>query len=88
VKTRVVNIRNEPCDVYCGRPSMWGNRFRIGPDGDRATVIAKYRTWILTRPALLALLPLVQGKVLGCNCAPLPCHVDVIAELADERAAA
>ena len=28
--------------VYIGRGSKWGNPFRIGPDGDRAAVIAKY----------------------------------------------
>lgn len=28
--------------VYIGRGSKWGNPVRIGPDGDRATVIAKH----------------------------------------------
>jgi hypothetical protein len=28
--------------VYIGRGSKWGNPFRIGRDGDRAAVIAKY----------------------------------------------
>ena len=30
---------------------------------------------------LLAALPELQGKVLGCWCAPLPCHGDVLVEL-------
>lgn len=49
----------------------------------RAEVIAKYRAWILTQQALLAALPGLRGKILGCRCAPLPCHGDVLAELAD-----
>ena len=32
---------------------------------------------------LLALLPDLRGRRLGCWCAPLPCHAMVIAELAD-----
>ena len=32
--------------VYIGRGSKWGNPFRIGPDGDRAAVIAKYECWL------------------------------------------
>ena len=32
--------------VYIGRGSKWGNPFRIGIDGDRAAVIAKYERWL------------------------------------------
>jgi len=32
--------------VYIGRGSKWGNPFRIGPEGDRAAVIAKYERWL------------------------------------------
>ena len=32
--------------VYIGRGSKWGNPFRIGPDGDRAAVIAKHERWL------------------------------------------
>ena len=41
---RVLNKRGTGIPVgafYIGRGSKWGNPFRIGPDGDRATVIAK-----------------------------------------------
>lgn len=81
---RTVNIhRGDPYDVYVGRPSLWGNPFMIGRDGNRAEVIAAYRAWLLTKPELLARLPELRGKRLGCYCAPLPCHGDVLAELAD-----
>jgi hypothetical protein len=81
--TRVVHWRREACDVRIDRPSIWGNPFRIGPDGTRHQVIQKYRAWILTQPHLLARLPELRGKVLGCWCAPQACHGDVLAELAD-----
>jgi len=81
--TRVVHWREEVCDVRIDRPSIWGNPFKIGPDGTRHQVIQKYRAWILTQPHLLARLPELRGKTLGCWCAPRPCHGDVLAELAD-----
>ena len=82
--TRVVHCRHEPFDVYIGRPSKWGNPFIIGRDGDRYGVIAEYRQWIRTQPELLAALPQLRGKVLGCYCAPLQCHGDVLKELVEE----
>jgi hypothetical protein len=83
--TRVVHWRREVCDVRIDRPSIWGNPFRIGPDGTRHQVIQKYRAWILTQPHLLARLPELRGKVLGCWCKPGECHGDVLAELADAK---
>lgn len=32
--------------VYIGRPSLLGNPYRIGKDGVRAEIIAKYRIWL------------------------------------------
>jgi Domain of unknown function (DUF4326) len=82
-RTLVVHQSNAPFDVYIGRPSKWGNPFVIGKDGDRVTVINKYRTWLTTQPQLIAALSELKGKRLGCWCAPLPCHGDVLAALAD-----
>lgn len=75
--------RGKRFDVYVGRPSKWGNPFLLGQDGDRETVIRKYRGWLTTRPELMRALPELKGKVLGCYCAPLPCHADVLAEMAN-----
>ena len=84
-KTRVVHCKKEPFDVYIGRPSKWGNPFRIGRDGSREEVIQKYRHWILANPVLVAQLPTeLKGKRLGCWCKPYACHGDALAELADE----
>jgi len=71
-----------PNTVYVGRPTKWGNPFRIGVDGDRKEVVRKYREWLKKKlgedPTFLE--PL-KGKDLACWC-PLdkPCHVDVLLE--------
>jgi hypothetical protein len=99
VTTTVVNLkghRDDPefADVeYVGRAMHRGgwhlaasplaSPFRPGPDGSRAEVVARYREYLLARPDLLALLPGLRGRRLGCWCVPEPCHAQVIAELAD-----
>ncbi len=90
-KTRVVHCQREPYDVYIGRAvprkklkaSPWANPFMIGQDGTRDEVIAKYRAWLATQPDLLAALPELRGKTLGCWCYPETCHGEILAELAD-----
>ena len=81
--TRVVHCRRSPFDVLIDRTTKWGNPFVLGRDGTRAEVIAKYEAWIKTQPALVAALPELKGKILGCRCAPKPCHGDVLARLAE-----
>lgn len=92
---RVVNVKSgEPYDIYVGRAnpryglsaSPFANPFRIGPDGSRDEVITKYRAWLLAQPALVARLPELRGKVLACWCKPLPCHGDVLVDLANAQA--
>jgi Domain of unknown function (DUF4326) len=63
--------------------SKWANPFTIGRDGDREEVSARYREYLLLSPELVAALPELRGKVLGCWCKPEACHGDVLAELAD-----
>ena len=70
-------------DVYIGRPSVWGNPFEIGRDGTREQVIARYRAWVRTQPDLMARLPELRGKTLGCWCAPHACHGEILLELAE-----
>lgn len=81
--TRVVHCKKASYDVYIGRPSKWGNPFVIGPDGTRDEVIAKYRAWLLAQPALVAALPELKNKTLGCWCAPQACHGDVLVDLSN-----
>jgi len=90
----------QPGDIYIGRPSPLGNPFVLGRDGDRATVIAQYRRWLIAQRAagpgnagfdeLTRLVALAKRRPLRlmCFCKPLACHGDVIAELLHELGAA
>lgn len=86
-RTVVVNARKEPYDVYIGRAQgergRFGNPFVVGQDGTREEVIERYAAWLHKQPDLLALLPTLRGKRLGCWCKPAACHGDVLAQLAD-----
>jgi hypothetical protein len=91
---KVWNKRDPKCPkdaIYVGRPSKWGNPFKIGKDAhgrywDREQVIELYRHWLLTneQDGLLLDLPELRGRDLVCWCAPLPCHADVLLELANK----
>ena len=89
--TRVVHCKKEKYDVYIGRPSKWGNPFtHIGSSKPgvimvetREEAIERYRDWILNGDGqhLLADLPELKDKVLGCWCKPNACHGDILVEL-------
>jgi hypothetical protein len=99
VTTTVIKIntkRPDDYDVYIGRRNRWipkskpgsdgkwGNSFTIGKNGTRDEVIQKYRDWIMIQPKLLKQIPIeLKDRRLGCWCKPLPCHGDVLAELAN-----
>lgn len=72
--------------VYIGRPSLWGNPFTIGPDGDRDEVIRKYSDYMQAHPELRqAAKNHLRGKDLVCFCAPLPCHGDILILIANSK---
>ncbi len=83
-QTTIVNKYREPFDIYIGRPSLFGNPYRIGPDGSREDVIQKYREYFYHRletdPVFKRDVLNLRGKRLGCYCKPQACHGDVIAE--------
>ena len=87
---RVVHMKREPYDVRIDRQTHWGNPFVIGKDGNREQVIAKYRAWIM-EPDNAHMIEYakkqLRGKVLGCWCAPKPCHGDVLLEIANQTEA-
>lgn len=80
---RVVHCKREPYDVYIGRPSKWGNPWKIGVDGTREDVIRLYERYILDSELIHDISDL-RGKILGCYCHPKPCHGDVLVRLANE----
>lgn len=86
---KVLNKRtdNIPSDaIYVGRPSKWGNPFKIGKDGNRAQVITAYMSYCSLRlQSEPHWLDELKGKDLVCWCSPLPCHADVLLELANQE---
>lgn len=85
-RTKVVHCtKGKHYDVYIGRPSKWGNPFKIGKDGTREEVVQKYEAWLLGQPELVQEAKReLRGKILGCWCHPLKCHGDILARIADE----
>ena len=76
---RVVHCKKEPYDVYIGRGSKWGNKYRIGVDGTREEVISKFEMYMMEPDNdLIDQLPELVGKGLGCHCAPKACHGDIL----------
>lgn len=89
----------DPANVYIGRAgvvfidgqrfpqnaSPFCNPFKVGKDGTREEVIAKFRIYMEARlakePQLRARFLALRGMNLGCWCAPEPCHGNVLLEL-------
>lgn len=82
--TKIVHCKREPYDVYIGRPSKWGNPFKVGVDHKRGECVDLYEEYILQRPELLADLHELKGKTLGCWCKPYRCHGDVLVKLCEK----
>jgi len=97
-RSRAKGCRMPENTVYVGRPSKWGNPFRIGvPNADdcmtcadAAEAVLKYRSELTTFRGGFTGLTVVEiqrelrGKHLACFC-PLdqPCHADVLLEIAN-----
>ncbi len=87
----VVHCKKASFDVYVGRPTKWGNpythlsygkgKFRVAT---REEAVASYEKWLLSQPELIKQARAeLRGKVLGCWCAPLACHGDILARVAN-----
>lgn len=74
---------------YPQTDSPFANPFKVGKDGTREDVIEKYRKYIEARlekePDLARALTELKGKTLGCWCAPLACHADVLCDILTDR---
>jgi Domain of unknown function (DUF4326) len=62
------------------RRSPWFNPAK-GRKTDHDRAVEEYRSYISGRPDLLARLPELRGKVLGCWCYPSACHGHRLIEL-------
>lgn len=83
--TTVVNIKTDKkFDVYIGRPSKFGNPYRIGKGQTRSEVLLAYSVYFEVRmnkdDDFRKAVEALRGKTLGCYCKPQPCHGDVIAD--------
>lgn len=73
------------------RPTRWSNpfshleysraKFKVA---SVAEALRCYELWLPDQLELIADLFMLHGKVLGCVCAPRPCHGYILARLADE----
>ena len=62
--------------VYVGRPSKWGNPFRVEVYG-RSEAIVRYENFLLNSE-LLNDLDELYNKQIVCHCYPLACHGDIL----------
>ena len=99
-RTRVVKLQRragkvvQGCDVYIGRAcnmggwklpgSKWQNPYSV-QWYPREKCLELYEGYLRSKPELLAQLPELRGKTLGCWCAPEACHGDVLIKLLKER---
>lgn len=82
-KPRLLNVRSgsPPGAIYIGRPSKWGNPYRVVQYG-RPESIALYEEYLVAS-GLVDDIEELRGKDLVCWCAPLPCHGAILLELAN-----
>lgn len=85
-----------PDTVYVGRPSLFGNPFKI-EDWGRTGAVEAFRLYLKHHHAGKAMATFVEinmrGKSLVCWCPlvdkdgnPVPCHADVLLEIANAEA--
>jgi hypothetical protein len=82
-RKRTKGWKMPPNTVSVCRPGRWGNPFKVGPDGDAAEVVRRFKAEMpeFTRWAAVAEL---RGQNLACWCRlDQPCHADVLLELAN-----
>jgi hypothetical protein len=83
---KVYNKRDKdyPKDaIYVGRPTKWGNPYRVGIHGTRSEVVRRYRE-SLAESDKQDIRSRLKGKDLVCWCAPEACHADVLLEIAND----
>ncbi|MBA2308407.1 MAG: DUF4326 domain-containing protein [Pseudonocardiales bacterium] len=84
-RRRSAGWRTPPGAVYVGRPSKWGNRYRIGIDvRDAAHAVELYERWVDREGLHNVIRAELAGRDLVCWCPPdSPCHADVLLRIAN-----
>lgn len=80
--------------VYVGRPTIFGNPFKVGNGTTPMCAVKQFKLWLagykgsggggLRRLSMLARIDELRGKDLACWC-PLdqPCHADILLGIAN-----
>jgi Domain of unknown function (DUF4326) len=86
----VVHCKKEPYDIYCGRPSKWGNpyshkegtlaEFKVDT---RDEAVDAYESYLLSNKELMDSLPELMYKKISCWCFPKKCHCDILKKYVD-----
>ena len=78
--------RKTPRDaVFVGRPTKWGNPFKMHDEKDRASVCERFEAYMASNPELCADAKReLKGRHLICFCAPRQCHADTLLRIANE----
>ncbi len=94
-RTRVINIHRHQGEYeYIGRPSVCGNPFVMGKDGNREEVIESFKAYFYSRLATDGIFRTIvesyKGETLGCFCRPADgftgkvlCHGQIVAGYLD-----
>lgn len=88
-RSRAKGWRMPAGSVFVGRPSKWGNPYKVGtpaaPTPEAA--VALFRDYLARQPDLSdAARDELKGKALVCWCRPgQPCHADVLLEAANQE---
>lgn len=89
--TKVVNIKNDPYDIYIGRGSPFGNPYSDNPNSQAKWIVESrdesirlYEQWVWNQPSLIKQIRKdLKDKILGCYCKPLNCHGDILMKIAE-----
>lgn len=98
-RKRTAGWKMPPNTVYVGRPSRWGNPYKIGfiPNFSAKDAVMAFRGWFTRNPAYRRIerkfgkppvdeIDQLRGKNLACWCRlDQPCHADVLLELANGK---
>ena len=94
INLHTVDIKSwikEPNNIYIGRrtsklkASKWRNPFRINHRSSRKRVVRQFEVYIRKKRNLVKLISELEGKTLGCWCAPKLCHAQILHKLAGNK---
>lgn len=72
--------------VRVDRRTKFGNPFKVGIHGKQGECVELFRQWIWRKDQIALRRQIraeLRGKDLVCWCSPLPCHADVLMEIAN-----